>query len=167
MGSLSGKRANPGNSGRKGVKSEGGVYDDPVADEALEHIEEGVLCPDMSREFGEETLQHIEYELLPRALKAKDSKRAALCETVLAKYGRAVPNHVSGLWEPLDVPRNELQVRSYSPVACTSMAIGWYPVRPIFPTGYSLMMTGTSSTLKLSTGLFHSSSTATTPRVAI
>lgn len=102
------KCTNPGNRGR-------GKIDDPFINPVLGHVLRGEgageLSSSMSRDFGPETIEHIERELLPRFIEAGDAEKAELCEKVLAKYGRALPNHVSGLWEPLEVPRNELQVR--------------------------------------------------------
>jgi hypothetical protein len=85
--------------------------EDEVVDEVLQNDLGAALDPQMARQFDPDTIEHIETILLPAYIKAGDVEKAALCEKVLAKYGRAVPNHVSGLWSPLDVPRNELQVR--------------------------------------------------------
>lgn len=71
----------------------------------------GELDPLATREFDLGTVDKVENVLLPAYVKAGDARMVELCERVLAKHGRAVPNHVSGLWSPMEVPRNELQVR--------------------------------------------------------
>lgn len=109
MGSLSGRRASP-SSDRGGKVGKHGI-EDTTFDEAMGNIENGMLRPDMSRSFDAATLDYIEYTLLPKSIGEGDERQAVLCEQVLAKYSRAAPNHVSGLWQPLEVPRNELQVR--------------------------------------------------------
>lgn len=109
MGSLSGRRAAPSKQGNKATR--GGLEDigDPTAAAALGNID--ILTPNIEGQLSSKQLAFIEEHLLPEAIENKDAERARLCEQVLAKYGRAFPNHVSGLWEPLEVPRNELQVR--------------------------------------------------------
>lgn len=84
---------------------------DSVEDAAIDAAEGSVLSSDMSRRFSPEVLAHIADTVLPDALDRGDAALAQKCERVLAKYGLAKPNGVSGLWAPLDVPRSELQVR--------------------------------------------------------
>lgn len=110
MGSLSRRRANPSRRDKGGGVGRAG-HDDPTVSAALINMENGVLEPYMSREFSKATLDHIQDVVFSEALEAGDKELVILCEKVLAKYGRAFPNHVSGLWAPLEVPRNELQVR--------------------------------------------------------
>lgn len=86
-------------------------YHDSAENEAIERLEDVGLTSDMSREFSPGVLAKISDEVLPDALKRDDKDLAQKCERVLAKYGFAYPNSVSGFWEPLDVPRSELQVR--------------------------------------------------------
>ena len=79
--------------------------------EALENIEGEAFAPHMSREFDKAALDYVAKKLLPAAIASEDKGLAQKCERVLAKYGIAYPNRVSGFWEPLEVPRSELQVR--------------------------------------------------------
>lgn len=87
------------------------ISEDNPALEALENLGEAGLTPDMVRNFDAQTIQYIYHDVLPYAIQRKDVKLVRLIEQVLAKHGWAKPNHVSGYWEPMDVPRNELQVR--------------------------------------------------------
>ncbi len=86
-------------------------YHDSAENEAIEGLEGGVLSSHMSRQFTPEVLDHISSSVLPDAIKQGDKDLAEKCDRVLALYGLAHPNRVSGLWEPLEVPRSELQVR--------------------------------------------------------
>lgn len=82
-----------------------------VEDDVIGESEPSALSAGMSREFGPGVLKEIYDEVLPDAIERGDRALAEKCERVLAKHGMALPNRVSGLWEPLDVPRNEVQVR--------------------------------------------------------
>lgn len=82
-----------------------------VLDEVVYHDSDVKLTPDMTRKFDKRTIEHIFEEVLPAAIELGDAKVAAACERLLSKHSLACPNHVSGFWEPMTVPRNELQVR--------------------------------------------------------
>lgn len=106
MSSLTGRRNSPGRGDKGGTQN--------VTDITFEEVASGMdqgLTPDMSRHFDAKTLEHIEHNLLPAFIRDNDVDKVEACEVVLAKYGRACPNGVSGFWAPLSVPRNEMQVR--------------------------------------------------------
>jgi len=88
-----------------------GHPNDEVSYEALNNIEGIELKPNMSRRFGPDEITHVAEVVLPTAIRGGDLSLARDCEKVLARYGYARPNAVSGLWEPLETPKNEVQVR--------------------------------------------------------
>jgi hypothetical protein len=84
---------------------------DHVSKEIIGVIEGVSLSAEMSREFSPAVVDHVFEVVLPQAIEKGEKDVVEAAEKVLAKHNLAKPNHVSGLWEPLSVPRNELQVR--------------------------------------------------------
>lgn len=56
-------------------------------------------------------IETILYSVLPKAIEANDKKVVLACEELLRKYGYSIPNHVSGKWEPREVPGSEVGLR--------------------------------------------------------
>lgn len=106
-GSVSRRRLKPSASRH----SSRGISEDNTESAALGNVTDFELQPHMSRKFGRRAIDHIFSHVLPTAIRENNAKVAAACERVLAGDGLAIPNHVSGLWAPLEVPRNEMQVR--------------------------------------------------------
>ena len=79
--------------------------------EAVDAAEGVALDPHMSRKFSEEHVLHVRDEVLPAAVEREDVKVVRACEELLTAHGHAIPNSISGSWEPLSVPRSEMQVR--------------------------------------------------------
>lgn len=93
--------------GRGGFKP--AFLNDFTGDEVMGSTPE--LTPHMARKFDEETVLHVRDTVLPEAIEANDVKVVRACEDLLQSWGMAIPNHVSGRWEPSDVPRNEMMLR--------------------------------------------------------
>lgn len=108
MGSISGK-SSPGKGDKGGDRS--GYRENVVEDEIISLLDGAGLDPHMKRNFDYQTVMHILEEVLPKAIEEENLQVAKSCEEVLAKYGFAHPNHFTGRWQPMSVPRNELQVR--------------------------------------------------------
>ena len=82
----------------------------PTEREALGNMDDA-FHPETNNVFAERDVWRVYREVLPKALEAKDVTLIRKCEQVLAVHGLAMPNTVSGYWEELSVPRNELQLR--------------------------------------------------------
>jgi hypothetical protein len=81
--------------------------------ERVNEVESGVLA---GWDAGEENpteaaIRTILAEILPAKIAEGDAEIVRRCEAALGKHGYTYPNRVSGLWEPLSEPENELQVR--------------------------------------------------------
>lgn len=73
--------------------------------------EDGRLSAHMSREFTDANIEQVAGVVLPDALRNGNLGLVTKCEEVLKKHGMECPNHLTGGWEPADVPHSEVQLR--------------------------------------------------------
>lgn len=84
---------------------------DHTSEDVIKSVDGVRLDPHMSRNFDQEQVLHVRDEVLPDAARRGDVKVVSACEELLTAHGYAVPNAVSGAWQPMDVPRSEMNVR--------------------------------------------------------
>lgn len=105
-----GRKLAPGNNDRGGGgKCLGG---DPTFEEVLRNLDtSSFIATDYGFTGTEELISYVVRIALPAAIETFDVELSDTCEVFLAEYGIYVPNPVSGRWQPLSVPKNELQLR--------------------------------------------------------
>lgn len=103
-----GRKSAPGNNDRGGSRLGG----DPTFEEVLRNLDtNSFVATDYGFAGTKELIAYVREILLPAAIENFDVELSDTCEVFLAEHAVYVPNSVSGRWQPLSVPKNELQLR--------------------------------------------------------